>query len=45
MLNVTGVNGTGLNPQDFTDPNSAASMELAELVARVVREIARLYMP
>ena len=40
-LNITGVNGTALNSSDFSDPNSAASMELAELVAKVVRKIAR----
>ncbi|XP_038047497.1 mucin-17-like [Patiria miniata] len=36
VLNIRGVNGTALNSSDYTDPNSAASMELAELVARVI---------
>ncbi|XP_038052310.1 neurogenic locus notch homolog protein 2-like [Patiria miniata] len=39
VLNVRGVNGTALNSSDFTDPNSAASMELAELVARVIASV------
>ncbi|XP_038051060.1 protein eyes shut homolog isoform X2 [Patiria miniata] len=39
VLNVRGVNGTALVSSDFTDPNSAASMELAELVARVIASV------